>query len=422
MNKLPTHKHRVPGAISVIATLMLALGCSGPAEPDDAGTDVPRDAEPPVLDSDVPPPDSGLAPECETGERRTADCGFCGMESQSCEDPGVWMATSECLGQGECEVGEVETRDGALCQQEQRICLDGCAWSDWEETRPAATCEPGETRRAMSDTCGPSERLLEECSDACEWVEGVGTCVDACGGAPARTSPAWAREVCIPDGDFIRGEEGTPFSPEASIYISAFYVDVYPVTYRRFQQCVDAGVCDAPDGRYSRTDPAYLDYPVQGVTPAEAVQFCDWDGGRRILTAAEWQKAARGPTPRGNDYPWGDEFDCSIVNVGRPPCSATDVDDLYAADEYDAFSSLSASYYGVHMMGFGVSEWLRDSNCSGWESRPESRVPDPVCRGMFGHLAAGGTRDWPAPVYQTQGVPTTAAMDSHRGVRCARTP
>ncbi|MEQ9076712.1 MAG: SUMF1/EgtB/PvdO family nonheme iron enzyme [Sandaracinaceae bacterium] len=428
MNKLPTHKHRVPGAISVIATLMLALGCSGPSEPDDAGTDVPSDAEPPVLDSEVPPPDSGLAPECETGERRTADCGFCGMESQSCEDPGVWMATSECLGQGECEVGEVETREGALCQQEQRICLDGCAWSDWEETRPAATCEPGDTRRAMSDTCGPSERLLEECSDACEWVEDVGTCVDACGGAPARTSPEWAREVCVPDGPFVRGRDGTIASPEATIQVSSFYIDVYPVTNRRYQQCVAAGACAAPSGEYARTDSTYADYPVQGIRRSDAVDFCAWDGGRRFVTLAEWEKAARGPAPREPRYPWGEDLDCAIVDAGQAPCYAwSGSHDGLALDPYDVFPSTAASYYGVQMMGFGVREWAQDRWCGeSWRASPAGMSPDPVCRDSdvpsdAWFMQAGRTRHQVIEVYRASAwQPEVADSHSSIGVRCGR--
>lgn len=409
-------------AVLVIATLTALGGCSGPAEVSDAGTD-PTDAQPPVEDADTTPPDTGLPPECDPGERRTAECGFCGTESQSCEGPGRWLATSECLGQGECAVGDVETRVGELCTTEQRICLDGCAWSDWEETRGPGSCEPGETRRAMSDTCDPGERLLEECSETCEWIEGIGTCVDACGGAPARTSPAWAREVCVPDGDFIRGEAGTRWEPETAIYISSFYIDVYPVTYRRYQQCVDAGACPAPSGTYSRADdPAYLDYPVQGVSALDGEAFCAWDGGRRLPTAAEWEKAARGPAPRTNDYPWGEELDCSIVNTGGEPCRATDAGGpgttLFASDPYDAFPPTSASYYGVHLMGFGVAEILRDRNCRA------PAEPDPVCTDTpYGRMTAGGFRREPSPVYDQMGLATRyAEAPFYYGVRCVRGP
>ena len=375
-------------AVLVIATLTALGGCSGPAEVSDAGTD-PTDAQPPVEDADTTPPDTGLPPECDPGERRTAECGFCGTESQSCEDPGRWMATSECLGQGECAVGDVETRVGELCATEQRICLDGCAWSDWEETRGPGSCEAGETRRAMSDTCGPGERLLEECSETCEWIEGAGTCVDACAGGPARTTPEWEREVCVPDGPFMRTRYDVP---TAEIQMSAFYIDVYPVTYRRYAACVAAGVCGEPTGPATRTAPEFLDYPVQGVSRPDAIAFCAWDGGRSLVSLAQWQKAGRGPSPRLNDYPWGDELDCSIVDAGQEPCNALPGGDYrVAADPYNAFTTAAASYYGLQMMGFGTVEWLLDNVCAAgyWDS-PESTMP---CRTAASERASRTMRD-----------------------------
>ncbi|RZO62390.1 MAG: hypothetical protein EVA89_09135 [Sandaracinaceae bacterium] len=421
MNKLPTHKHRVPGAISVIATLMLALGCSGPAEPDDAGADVPRDAEPPVLDSEVPPPDSGLAPECETGERRTAECGFCGMESQSCEDPGVWMATSECLGQGECEVGEVETRDGALCQQEQRICLDGCAWSDWEETRPAGVCEPL-SERVSEESCAEGAERPETCDDACQW-QPTGDCVDPCGGSiPLRTSPEWEREVCVPAGNFIRGSPTASNSIEPlEVYISAFYIDAYPVTYRRYDQCVAAGACAAPDAMTRNPDHTLLDRPAQGIDFARANDFCAWDG-RRLPTEAEWMKAARGPSPRTNEFLWGDTWDCARVpytmSCGwtRPP--EYDGTDMVEFD-FDALPG-TESYFGTFLQGTATREWTADLyHCD--ESWYRANLSDPLCGPGDTHLptrvARGTITSRMYPLARRNGP-----RDSYTalGVRCVR--
>lgn len=351
--------------------------------------------------------DAGPGIECDPGDMRTAGCGFCGTESQMCEEPGTWMATSECLGQGECELGAVESRTGALCEEEQRICLDGCTWGDWEPVGVPGECEVGETREIEDGACAAGEQLVQTCGDTCLWpAAGVGTCESLCTWAPQRTTPEWKREVCVPAGDFIRGLDGSGFAePMATITLSAFYIDAYPVTNRRYNECVAAGVCAAADGAYARTDAAHLDFPVQGISRNEAIDFCAWDGGRRLVTAAEWQKAARGPAPRTNLYPWGDMHDCAIVDVGREPCFAAIPDDGFAVDPYDAFGTNAASFYGAQMMGFGVREWVRDLFCTAfWDSQPESLVPDPICDEtqpsyVEGWLTSyGGMRGWGADV------------------------
>lgn len=378
--------------LALASAILLAVGCPSPEPVEDAGPDgggpahdggIPFDAGfrvdggvdggPATADAGPPPP------ECTVGGLRTASCGFCGTEAQECEEPGTWVATSECLGQGECAAGTVETRDLGLCAQEQRICVADCTWSEWEESRGPGECEPGDTRRVMHATCAASERLVEQCNTACSWDVGVGACVDPCGPSPLRTAPEWAREVCVPDGEFVHGLEEDGWLPEANIYVSTFYIDVYPVTNRRYQQCVTAGSCAPADGTYARSTPEYLDYPVQGISRNEAVAFCAWDGGRRLVTGAEWQKAARGPAPRRNRYPWGDSLDCSIVDTGLSPCDAAGLPDRYAADPFDAFSASSASYYGAQMMGFGVQEWALDAYCTNWDTLPEALLHDPVC-------------------------------------------
>jgi len=407
-------------AVLVIATLTALGGCSGPAEVSDAGTD-PTDAQPPVEDADTTPPDTGLPPECDPGERRTAECGFCGTESQSCEDPGRWLATSECLGQGECAVGDVETRVGELCTTEQRICLDGCAWSDWEETRGPGSCEPG-SERVSGEACSEGAERTESCDDTCEW-QAVTGCADPCGGSsPLRTSPEWEREVCVPAGNFMRGSPTAFRAIEPlEVFVSAFYIDAYPVTYRRYEQCVAAGACAPPSAETRNPDHSLLDRPAQGIDFARATAFCAWDG-RRLPTEAEWMKAARGPSPRRNEFLWGDTWECDRVPYTRS-CGWTRPAEYSGTDmvefDYDALPG-SESYFGTFLQGTATREWTADLvNCD--EAWYRANLRDPLCGSSDTHLpqraARGGITSRMTPLAQRDGP-----RDHYTalGVRCVR--
>ncbi|MGE3635035.1 MAG: formylglycine-generating enzyme family protein [Sandaracinaceae bacterium] len=425
MTAIPSHRVLdLPALLAAVAALTL-VGCPTTNTPTDAGgpgTDAGRDAGTSPMDAggrDAGAPDAG-PPECEVGAMRTADCGFCGTESQRCEAPGTWVSASTCIGQGECAGGSVENRDLAMCEVEQRICLDTCTWSDWEPFTPPGECEVDETRTVEDPSCAPDQRLRQTCTASCEWPT-TGTCVSACDWAPARTTPEWKREVCVPSGDFIRGQDGTSYGPAATIFVSSFYIDVYPVTNRRYNECVTAGVCAVADGMYARTTPEFLDHPVQGISRNEAAAFCTWDGGRRFVTIAEWQKAARGPAPRSNIYPWGNTIDCSIIETPGDPCYDPDPASTgYARDPYDAFGPAVASYYGVQMMGFGMFEWALDYRCSNYFSAPEFRVPDPVCRDATRQpVIMSNTRQFIIPLYVAAG--TSGGVDNDgltEGVRC----
>jgi formylglycine-generating enzyme required for sulfatase activity len=64
-------------------------------------------------------------------------------------------------------------------------------------------------------------------------------------------------------------------------------------------------------------DPNRVDHPVVLVSWDDALAYCKWRGElvgspRRLPTAAEFEKATRGP--RGLNYPWGPSFDPKKLN------------------------------------------------------------------------------------------------------------
>lgn len=339
------------------------------AGPDDSG---PGDAGPDV--------DSGPAPVCDPGAMQVGDCGFCGSQAQECDAAGQWVGTTACIGEGECAFGTAETRDLAMCAQDVRLCLDGCVWGDWAEVRPAGACEVGETRTS-ADACGLGELRDEECSPTCDWAA-TSMCADPCGGS-ARTTPEWKREVCVPAGNFVRGSLTYTISqPVADVYVSSYYVDVYPVTNRRYAECVTAGACrrggHSTYGWYIDGDLTYEDYPAQYIYYPDAVAFCAWDGGRRLPTEAEWEKAARGPSPRENAYPWppGTTWDCTIVDDYECGYRGIGAGRDYWGYPYDLFPR-NVSYYGVRMQMAGVMEWVADHFSRTFYADPASRT-DPL--------------------------------------------
>lgn len=97
--------------------------------------------------------------------------------------------------------------------------------------------------------------------------------------------------------------------------------------------------------------PEHLDHPARYVTRADANAFARW-AGKRLPTAAEWEKAARGED--GRLYPWGDQFVAEACQHdrggGRPPGGPVSV----------KAHPRGASPYGVLDLIGNVAEYCAD--------------------------------------------------------------
>lgn len=269
-------------------------------------------------------------------------------------DAGLPDARTPC---GECSPAEVETENTARCGRRHRTCNAVCEWGEWRIDVEDGECMPGETRR-LAEECVVAEELVQECTEECIWTEG--TCESLCPGA-RRTTPWDAEELCIPAGEFVRGDETFDDAvPVRNVSVSAYYIDRFPVSNRRYAVCIDAGACSTPEhasGVDSLSDTTRGDYPVQGLTWLQAEAFCEWDG-RRLPTEAEWEKAGRGPAPGSTAYPWGDEYSCAHLDI--PPCGGAGLrSDGLISDPIDGLPT-TASYYGVEMLLGGGEEWVGD--------------------------------------------------------------
>ena len=109
--------------------------------------------------------------------------------------------------------------------------------------------------------------------------------------------------VLVPAGEFLFGEA------KEKVTLPAFYIDKTEVTNRAYAEfCKETAHDLPPDLPADRPD-----LPVVNVTVLEAMAYAQW-AHQRLPSAREWEKAARGVD--GRRYPWGDQADASLANVG----------------------------------------------------------------------------------------------------------
>ena len=184
-------------------------------------------------------------------------------------------------------------------------------------------------------------------------------------------------QIFIPSGEFDMGstdieakiviENGRayPEIPVNKVYLDKYWIDKYEVTTGQYALCVDADVCQPPFTFGSSTraeyygNPEFSNYPVIWVKWAMARTYCEWTG-RRLLTEAEWEKAARGTD--GRKYPWGNEKysgeRANLCDVDCPRSWANPIyDDGYPDTAPVGNYPAGASFYGVMDMSGNVWEW-----------------------------------------------------------------
>jgi formylglycine-generating enzyme required for sulfatase activity len=170
-------------------------------------------------------------------------------------------------------------------------------------------------------------------------------------------------QVFVPSGKFQMGgfdiHTENDELPVHEVALHEFWIDQYEVTNGMYGLCVQAGVCLPPQKSSSVKraeyfgNPEFQDYPVTTVTWSNAQTYCAW-AGRRLLTEAEWERAARGED--GRRYPWGN----AAPDRNRHGCFARALGTAEGTTCAVGSFPAGAGPYGHHDLAGNVWEWMAD--------------------------------------------------------------
>ncbi|MFD1511926.1 formylglycine-generating enzyme family protein [Halomarina rubra] len=194
-------------------------------------------------------------------------------------------------------------------------------------------------------------------------------------------APFLIDRCAVTNAEFFRFVDETGYTTDAERYGWSFvfrgFVDntepdyvLDTVTETPWWVAVKGATWLAPEGPGSNVLRDRLDHPVVHVSHNDARAYCSW-AGKRLLTEAEWEYAARGGLV-GARFPWGEdlkpegEHRCNIWQ-GTFPEENTAADGYRGTAPVDAYSP---NGYGLSNTIGNVWEW-----CADWFSPTYHRTP-----------------------------------------------
>ena len=235
----------------------------------------------------------------------------------------------------------------------------------------------------------------------------------------ARVSPIdGMTSLYIPSGWFFMGTtRDSEFKPQEEmpqheVYLNGFWIDRLPVTIAQYKQCVLNRQCDTivTQSIYPEyNEPNFAEHPMTYVNWYNARLYCAWVGGR-LLTEAQWEKAARGTD--GRLYPWGNE---------APNASLLNFDNIFGSTTVVGSFLKGASPYGVLDMAGNVREWVTDWYGDTYYKDSPFVNPDGPVNGIKKVLKGGAWNDpWVYARSASRLTHDPASPGNNRGFRCAR--
>jgi len=152
----------------------------------------------------------------------------------------------------------------------------------------------------------------------------------------------------FPSGSMVLVEGGDALLGHGRhrVSVPSFYIDKTEVTNRAFLDFCQATQKLPPQGM--ELSPS--ENPAVNVTFADAQAFCSW-AGKRLPSADEWEKAARGTD--GRIYPWGNTLDYERANIPKDETARKSA----ALAPATAYPSGSSIYGALNMLG-NAWEWV----------------------------------------------------------------
>jgi eukaryotic-like serine/threonine-protein kinase len=210
----------------------------------------------------------------------------------------------------------------------------------------------------------------------------------------------------VPAGRALLGKD------KKKVDVAAFYMDETEVSNGAYAQFLQETAYRKPD-RFPADEP---DLPVVNVSYYDAEEFAKW-AGKRLPTAAEWEKAARGT--KGQAFPWGNEADASKANVGDNPNARQ-----HTIMPVSSFPE-GASPFGMLNLCGNVWEWVDKRNPPSAEYFKRMQKDNPSLRpdDVFYTIKGGYYRMPLSPdLIFDAGSYAAKAHDAIIGFRCAMNP
>ena len=227
--------------------------------------------------------------------------------------------------------------------------------------------------------------------------------------------------IYFPEGEFVMGSpigQGKKNEhPQHKVYLNAFYLDKYEVTFFDFESYLASNLKKYPTitgwvDRKARPD--MLNKPIFGLQWKRCRNYCSWKG-KRMPTEAEWERAAKGKESR--IYPWGNkEPNKTLANYGN--CCFIKKGKIL---NKIGFFINGNTPEGIADLGGNVAEWVSDWYDKNYYEQSPYKNPKGPKKGKYHVIRGGAWNSLPVYLRSSSRYGDSDSKDYYGiGCRCAK--